>query len=92
MRGLEGLRERSGGIRDWAADRGRESERENAPEPERASEPDKSRGLRGIEIEIRSIVEPETVDGRPGGRVPVGVTSPAPVFGDARSGRGECIT
>ena len=33
------------------------------------------------------MVDPESLDGKHGGRVPVGVTGVAPVLGDARSNR-----
>ena len=51
-RGLERMLERPAGTQGEAADRGREPEREKAPEPERAAELDKSRGTRGIEMEM----------------------------------------
>ena len=51
-RGLEALVERPAGTRDESADKGREPEREKVPEPERAAELDKSRGSRGIEMEM----------------------------------------
>ena len=50
--GLKGLLERPAGTRDEAADKGREPEREKAPEPERAFELEKSRGSRRIEMEM----------------------------------------
>ena len=51
-RGLEAMLERPAGSRDEAPDRGREPEREKAPEQERAAELDKSRGSRGIEMDM----------------------------------------
>ena len=51
-RGLEAMPERPAGTRDEAADRGREPQRGKAPEPERTAEMDKSRGSRGIEMEM----------------------------------------
>ena len=51
-RGSEAMPERPAGTRDGAADRGREPEREKVSEPERATELDKSRGSRGIEMEM----------------------------------------
>ena len=51
-RGLEGLPERPAGTQDEAANKGREPERDKAPELERTAEPDKSRGSRGIEMEM----------------------------------------
>ena len=47
-RGLEGVLERTAGTRD----KGREPEREKAPKQERTVELDKSRGSRGIEMEM----------------------------------------
>ena len=44
--------ERPAGTRDEAADRGREPEQDKAPERERTAELDKSRGSRGIEMEM----------------------------------------
>ena len=51
-RGLEAMLERPAGTRDDAQDKGREPEREKVPEPERSAELDKSRGSRGIEMEM----------------------------------------
>ena len=51
-RGLEGLLERPAGTLGGAADKSRGAERKKVPEPERAAELDKSRGLRGIELEM----------------------------------------
>ena len=51
-RRLDGMLERPAGTRDEAADKGREPEREKVPEPERTAELDKSRGSRGIEMEM----------------------------------------
>ena len=51
-RGLEALLERPAGTRDEAADKGREPQREKAPEQEHAAELDKSRGSRGFEMEM----------------------------------------
>ena len=90
MRGLEAMLERPAGTWDDAADRGRESEREKASEHEFAAQLDKPWGTRGIEMERRSPVEPDTVDSRYVDRVPTGMTGPAPMIGDARSGRSAC--
>ncbi|MCY4559704.1 MAG: hypothetical protein OXF79_25745 [Chloroflexi bacterium] len=51
-RGLDAMLERPAGARDEAQDKGREPEREEALEQERAAELDKSRGSRGIEMEM----------------------------------------
>ncbi len=51
-RGLEGMLDRPAGTRDEASDKGREPQREKAPEQERSAELDKSRGSRGIEMEM----------------------------------------
>ena len=51
-RGLEGSLDRPSATRDEAADKGREPEREKVSEPERTAELDKSRGSRGIEMEM----------------------------------------
>ena len=51
-RGPEGMPERSTGTRDEPLNRGRERTPEKVPEPERAAEPDKSRGSREIDMEM----------------------------------------
>ena len=51
-RGLEAMLERPAGTRDQPTDRSREPEREKGTEPERAAELDKSRGSRGVEMEM----------------------------------------
>ena len=51
-RGIEGTLDRPAGTRDEASDKGREPQREKAPEQERSAELDKSRGSRGIEMEM----------------------------------------
>ena len=54
VRGLEAMLERPAGTRDEAQDKGRElqPEREKVSEPDRVAELDKSRGSRGIEMEM----------------------------------------
>ena len=51
-RGLEAMPDRPAGTGGEASDRGREPEREKVPEPDSATELDKSRGSRGIEMEM----------------------------------------
>ena len=51
-RGLEAMPERPAATREEAAERGHEPERNEAPEQEQAAELDRSRGSRGIEMEM----------------------------------------